>query len=237
MQARSGAALLVAATVAIAGPGATALHAGEAPSERGRPSESESPGSRAPDTPPGQESEDPAAEEPDPGTGGATDGSTDGGQTGSEPPGTTGGSSSSSSGGTLEDPGPPPPPEPNLTGTRVLRSSLGPARPDGDQRVLLRDLQVVVTETEAAGIDGGWWVVVSAQEGNLTVTAPELNTVGDGGVPRAREARSRQGGPLFSVTGQRSGQRYRGSYEATGTVGIRSDGTPERPVVTVLLIQ
>lgn len=230
MQARMGAALLLAATVAVAGPGATALHAGEAPSERGRPSERPSPGGGPQDTPPGQERQDDtgSTERPD-GNGRTSDG------TGSDPDTSAPGPSSQPT--PTGSPQPPPPPEPNLTGTRVLRSSLGPPRTDGDRSVLLRDLQVVVTETEAAGIDGGWWVVVTAPEGDLTVAPSTLNTIGEGGVPRAPEARSRERGPLFSVTGQRSAQRYQGSYEATGTVGIPSEAAPERPVVTVLLIQ
>lgn len=230
MQAGWTAALLLAAALAVAGPGATALHAGEAPSERGRPSDKPSQGGGPQDTPPGQEPEGDTgpAEEPN-GNGRTDDGATPGGP--SDP-----------SGGTPQPtvtgpPQPPPPPEPNLTGTRVLRSSLGPARRDGDESMMLRDLHVVVTETEAAGIDGGWWVVVTAPDGRLTVSPPRLNAVGAGGVPRSPDARSRDGGPLFSVTGQRSGQRYGGSYEASGSVGIAPDDTPERPVVTVLLIQ
>ncbi|MBW3562921.1 MAG: hypothetical protein KY437_10550 [Actinobacteria bacterium] len=232
MRARTGAAILLATALALAGPGITALQAGEVPSERGRPSEP--PGGRAPQTPPGQDRDED-------GTGGGP------GPAGEDPaPGNDRGPATSDNGPNARPPSAPvasePPPPPDLTGTRVLRSALGTARraAGGEGPVAIRDLRVQVTETDAAGIDGGWWVVVTSPDGEVEVAPPSLRTVGSAGVPRTPEHVSVGGGPLFWIAGQRSAERYQGLYEAAGTVELPADpaGDPaERPVVTVLLIQ
>lgn len=235
MRARTGAAILLAVALALTGTGITALQAGEAPSERGRPSEP--PGSRAPQTPPGQDRDED-------GTGG---GPSEGGTAGGDPaPGNDRGPATSDNGPDARPPSAPvapePPPQPDLTGTRVLRSALGTARraAGGDGPVAVRDLRVQVTETDAAGIDGGWWVVVTSPDGEVEVAPPSLRTEGTAGVPRTPERVSVGGGPLFWIAGQRSAERYQGLYEAAGTVELPAvlAGDPaERPVVTVLLIQ
>ena len=235
MRARAGAAILLALALSLAGPGITALQAGEAPSDRGRPSDS--PSNRAPETPPGQDRDD------DQTSGG---GPSQDGPPGQDPaPADQGGPATSDDGPNAPPPGapvasdPPAPPQPDLTGTRVLRSSLGAARSTtaGDGPVSVRDLRVQVTETDAAGIDGGWWVVVTSPDGEVEVTPPSLRTEGTAGVPRTPERVSVGGGPLFWIAGQRSAERYQGLYEAAGTVELPADGSAQRPVVTVLLIQ
>lgn len=228
--------MLLVAALTLVGPGTVSLNAGEAPPDRGRPTDKPSQGG-PPQDPPGQGSTEtggtPANETP-PGTSQRTD----------DPPGQDTPDTSGTAGGvpqptTTEPEQPPPPPEPDLTGTRVLRSHLGTARDvdDGDELMALRDLRVAVTETEASGIDGGWWVTVTAPDGEVTVTPPAMNTVGSGGVPRAPDEVSLGGGPLFWITGQRSDQRYQGRYEAQGTLGMPLDGGAEKPVVTILLVQ
>lgn len=235
MRARTGAAILLAVALVLAGPGVTALQAGEAPSDRGRPSDS--PSNRAPETPPGQEQDD------EPATGG---GPSQNGPAAEDPaPGNDGGPATPDDGPNARPPPapiasePPAPPQPDLTGTRVLRSSLGPARraTDGEGPVAIRDLRVEVTETDAAGIDGGWWVVVTSPDGQVEVTPPSLQTEGSAGVPRTPERASVGGGPLFWIAGQRSAERYQGLYEAAGTVELPAEEAAERPVVTVLMIQ
>lgn len=232
--------LLLAAALVIAGPGTAALQAGEAPPDRGQPSEPGAPSERGPRSSPGQqpgEDDDAgtAEDEEDAPSSGTPDGSSDTG-TGSQPDTGTGVIPGTTSGGVQEEPEPPPPPQPDLTGTRVLRSHLGPAieaeGSDGD--VLLHDLRIVVTETAAAGIDGGWWVTVIAPGGEIALSP--LETSGDGGIPRTAGP-SAGGGSLFSVAGQRSDQRYRASYEARGTLGLPRDAASDRPVVTILLVQ
>lgn len=255
MRGRWGTTLLLVAVLTVAGPGTVSLQAGEAPQDRGRPSEGESPGDRAPETPPGQESDGTQSGDTQDGgtTGPASD--TGGGPAGDEQaddgpaqdPTTTGGPVNGTAGDTDAGgggaggatPQPPPPPEPDLTGTRVLRSLLGTAREVGadGEAVTLRDLRVAVTETGASGIDGGWWVTVTTPDGEVVVTPPTLDTAGNGGVPRAPDEVSVGGGPLFWISGQRSDQRYEGRYEAQGTIGIPSVGGTEKPVVTILLVQ
>lgn len=228
--------MLLVAALTVVGPGTVSLHAGEAPPDRGRPTDKPSQGGPAQD-PPGQGSTEtggtPANETP-PATSQRT-----GDPPGQSTPGTSGTSGGVSHPTTTEPEQPPPPPEPDLTGTRVLRSHLGAAREvdGGDEPMALRDLRVAVTETEASGIDGGWWVTVTTPDGEVAVTPPTLSTAGGGGVPRAPDEVSVGGGLLFWITGQRSDQRYEGRYEAQGTVGMPSVDGIEKPVVTILLVQ
>lgn len=225
--------MLLVAALTVVGPGTASLHAGEAPPDRGRPTDKPSQGG-PPQAPPGQGSTETGgtpANEASPGTSQHTD----------DAPGrNTGTSGTSGSQPTPSGSEPPPaPPEPDLTGTRVLRSHLGTAREvdDGDEPMALRDLRVAVTETGASGIDGGWWVTVTAPDGEVTVTPPSMSTAGNGGVPRAPDEVSLGGGPLFWITGQRSDQRYQGRYEAQGTLGMPLDDGADKPVVTILLVQ
>ncbi|MDX1620064.1 MAG: hypothetical protein R3320_03680 [Nitriliruptorales bacterium] len=130
-----------------------------------------------------------------------------------------------------------PPPPPDLGPQRTFSSRWRPAE-------AAMEVEVVVDERDARGVDGGWTitVVLDGFPGGLDVTqvrpAPNTNAV-----LRAPDGVFERGAPqrLFTVFGQSSQQRYAGRYLARGTVdlGSREGGpaTADAPVVVITLFQ
>ncbi|HEX9888072.1 MAG TPA: hypothetical protein VGA69_01230 [Nitriliruptorales bacterium] len=125
----------------------------------------------------------------------------------------------------------PPPPGPQ-SGTRVVAATV---TDDGADL----DLRVVVFESDVLGVDGGWSVTVSAEAGTRgQVTSEAVTITGSGGVPRSTSTAgdADRAATVFAVSGQQAGVSYRARYLAFGGVSFPA-GRPDRPVVTVTLVQ